>query len=237
MDIRFFRTHSKLVEFIWPPLISEEILRALIKVQYYLEKEYGEGIKEIRKGYHTLSLRLQEDISEQDCQDLIEEFKRIPAEPQDEDAAKTWTIPVLYGGEFGKDLDQLAKIHKLKAEDVVQMHSENVYTLHFYGFLPGFMYLGGLNPHLYTKRKERPERLIPKGTVAIGGQQTGIYPQESPGGWYAIGSCPIPLFDIQKNPPVFARVGDLIRFKPIDLDTYRQIKEQVQQGNYKLKND
>lgn len=236
MEIRFFRTHSKLVEFIWPPLISEEILKSLIKVQHFLEKEYGEGIKEIRKGYHTLSLRLQEEISDQDCMDLIEEFKRIP--PEDEvNSNKIWTIPVLYGGEFGKDLEQLAKIHKLRSEEVVQMHTENVYTLHFYGFLPGFMYLGGLNPHLYTKRKDKPERLVPKGTVAIGGQQTGIYPQDSPGGWYAIGSCPVPLFDIQKSPPVFAQVGDLIRFKSIDRETYQQIKEQVQHGKYELRHD
>ncbi|WP_304517133.1 5-oxoprolinase subunit PxpB [Cecembia rubra] len=236
MEIRFFRTHSRLVEFIWPPLISEEILKALIKVQQYLEKEYGEGIKEIRKGYHTLSLKLQEEISEEDCQELIEEFKRIPAGPDDY-PTKTWTLPVLYGGEYGKDLELLAKIHKLKTEEIIQMHSESVYTIHFYGFLPGFMYLGGLNPNLYTKRKERPERLIQEGTVAIGGQQTGIYPQESPGGWNAIGSCPLPLFDIQKKPPVFAQVGDSIRFKAIDLETYKKIKFQVQNGKYELKHD
>lgn len=236
MDIRFFRTHSKQVEFIWPPLISEEILSSLIRVQHFLEREYGEGIKEIRKGYHTLSLKLEKDISDQDCKDLIEEIKHLPNE-DNENSSKFWTIPVHYGEEFGKDLEQLAKIHKLKVEEVIQMHTESSYTLHFYGFLPGFMYLGGLNPQLFTRRKDRPERMVPKGTVAIGGQQTGIYPQDSPGGWYAIGSCPIPLFDIQKNPPVFAKVGDSIQFKAIDRETYQQIKEQVHNGIYEINHD
>ncbi|EKB48850.1 5-oxoprolinase subunit PxpB [Cecembia lonarensis] len=236
MEIKYFLIHDKLVEFSWPPIISEDILEKLNQVTVYLQNAYGEGIKEIRKGYHTLSLRLHVSISEQDCRDLVEEFKMLDARSLDH-SAKTWHIPVAYGKAFGKDLSLLAKIHDLAEEEIIKRHSAGIYVLHFYGFLPGFMYLGGLDPVLFTPRKSKPDRQMSKGSVAIGGHQTGIYPMESPGGWYAIGKCPITLFDIKREPAVQLQVGDRIRFEPIDADSFEAIYQLAVQGKYDLRHD
>jgi KipI family sensor histidine kinase inhibitor len=236
MEISYFITHSKLFEVIWPREISLSILQEQLRVKSYLEKEYAEGIKEIRIGFNTLSLRLTMDISDKDCFDLVEEIKSSHLSVF-EYHPKTWKIPVCYDETFGKDLNNLSKIHKTPMEDLIQIHHSNLYTLHFYGFLPGFMYLGGLDPRLFCPRKEKPDRLIPAGTVAIGGQQTGIYPSDSPGGWHAIGKSPVKLFDIQQDPPCLAQIGDKIRFVPIAKEEFYLIQKKVQNGQYTLNHD
>lgn len=236
MEISYYRTHSKLLEFIWPKEISIEILKDQMKVKEFLEREYKEGIKEIRVGFNTLSLKLQFEINEKECQDLLGEIKALPKNSF-EFKSKTWVIPVCYDIEFAKDLPNLSKIHQMEVKELISLHSQTTYLLHFYGFLPGFMYLGGLNPKLYTPRKSNPDRLLTKGTVAIGGQQTGIYPMDSPGGWHAIGRTPIELFDITKNPPSIAQIGDKIRFQEISMSEFQNIKELSEKGLYQLHYD
>ncbi|MFD2201140.1 5-oxoprolinase subunit PxpB [Shivajiella indica] len=236
MEISYFRIHSKLFEIIWPKEISQSILKEQLRVKSYLENEYAEGIKEIRMGFNTLSLRLIIDISDKECFELIEEIKIQPLKGF-EYRSKTWRIPVCYDEIFGKDLNQLSKTHQIPVEEIVRLHYSSPYLLHFYGFLPGFMYLGGLDVRLHSPRKEKPERLIPAGTVAIGGKQTGIYPSDSPGGWYAIGKTPVNLFNIQQDPPCPAHIGDNIHFVPIDREEFYQIQKKVQSGQYHLKHD
>jgi KipI family sensor histidine kinase inhibitor len=236
MEISYFRTHSKLFEIIWPKEISQSILKQQLMVKAYLEKEYADGIKEIRMGFNTLSMRLVIDISDKDCFELVEEIKSSQL-TDFEYQTKTWEIPVCYDEIFGKDLNNLSKIHKIAVEEIIHIHYSKPYTLHFYGFLPGFMYLGGLDERLFSPRKEKPERLIPAGTVAIGGQQTGIYPSDSPGGWHAIGKSPIKLFDIRLDPPCPANIGDKIRFFPINKEEFYQMQKKVLGGQYRLKHD
>lgn len=236
MDIRIFRIHSKLIELVWPKEISHEILYEQQQVRRFLEMEYAEGIREIRMGFNTLSLKLRIEISAEDCRDILEEINQMPKIPGTF-ASKIWKVPVCYCTEFGKDLEKLAQIHQLSIDEIIKIHSETVYTLHFYGFLPGFMYLGGLDEKLFTPRKSSPERSMPVGTVAIGGKQTGIYPSESPGGWHAIGQCPVRLFDISKEIPVIPAVGDKIKFEPITREVFVEIKQLSNQGLYTWHHD
>ena len=236
MEISYYRTHSKLFEIIWPKQISPETLKQQLRLKSYLEKEYGDGIKEIRMGFNTLSLRLNLDISNQECFELIEEMKSLPMEDFDFQS-KTWKIPVCYDEIFGKDLNKLSEMHNLSKEEIIHIHQLNPYTLHFYGFLPGFMYLGGLDERLFSPRKEKPDPLITSGTVAIGGQQTGIYPMDSPGGWHALGKSPVRLFNIQQNPPCPAQIGDKIQFVPISKEEFYQIENKTKTGEYILNHD
>jgi inhibitor of KinA len=236
MDISIFRIHSKLIELTWPKVISESTLSEQLVVKQFLENEYGEGIREIRVGFNTLSLKLRIEITEQDCIDLLEEILQLPDSFQKSEG-KLWKIPVCYDSEFGKDLVSLALTHRISTDELIEIHSVKIYTLHFYGFIPGFMYLGGLDERLFTPRKNSPERSIPPGTVAIGGQQTGIYPSESPGGWHAIGRCPIKLFDINLEIPVIPDVGDKVKFEPISRESFFEIQNQSIKGLYLLKND
>jgi inhibitor of KinA len=129
-------------------------------------------------------------------------------------------IPVCYGGEFGPDLEQVASHSGLTAAQVIELHSTAEYRVHLLGFLPGFPYLGGLDPRLATPRRDTPRTVVPAGSVGIGGAQTGVYPLESPGGWQLIGRSPVVLFDPLRSPPTLLAPGDLVRFRAIDRREY-----------------
>jgi KipI family sensor histidine kinase inhibitor len=138
---------------------------------------------------------------------------------------KVWEIPVCYNQELGKDLNALSKSKSISFEEVINLHTIPIYRIHFFGFLPGFMYLNGLDPALHFPRKSVPDRKIEPGSVAIGGAQTGIYPNESPGGWHVIGKTPTILFDQNENPPVFAKPGEQIKFLSISLEEFYSISK------------
>lgn len=123
-------------------------------------------------------------------------------------------IPVIYGGEAGPDLEEVARHHQLTAKQVVELHASANYVVYFIGFQPGFPYLGGLDNRLHTPRRAEPRVRVPAGSVGIGGSQTGIYPLASPGGWQLIGRSDLPLFNPQHQPPTLLRPGDSIRFVP-----------------------
>jgi inhibitor of KinA len=123
-------------------------------------------------------------------------------------------VPVRYGGESGPDLEAVAAFHKISPAEVVRLHSSRTYTVYMMGFTPGFPYLGALDPRLVTPRLETPRTLVPAGTVAIAGQQSGIYPLASPGGWQLIGWTPLQLFDLSSEQPFLFAPGDEVRFVP-----------------------
>ncbi len=236
MDIKLKLIQSRLLEISWPKEISPKTLSEMTEVKRFLEKEYMEGIKEIRMGYHCLSLKLQLEITLREADELLEEIQAVKLQMQ-VPPSKLWTIPVCYDGEWGIDLEKISKIHNLSPEEIIKRHLSPEYLLYFYGFLPGFMYLGGLDETLSTPRKSNPDRSVPAGSVAIGGKQTGIYPSESPGGWHVLGNCPISIFDINQNPPVKAQVNDKIKFKAIDLDEYKELKALSKAGKYQWQHD
>jgi len=128
--------------------------------------------------------------------------------------ARVVEIPVCYGGEFGPDLEEVARHAGLAPERVVELHAAADYLVYFVGFATCFPYLGGLPPELATPRLSAPRKNVPAGSVAIGGSQAGIYPLPSPGGWRIIGRTPLRLFDPQASPPPLLRMGDRVRFTP-----------------------
>lgn len=141
-------------------------------------------------------------------------------------------IPVLYGGEYGEDLKDVAEINKLTEDEVVKIHSGTDYLIYMLGFLPGFAYLGGLDPRLHTPRLDSPRTCIPAGSVGIGGAQTGVYPLASPGGWQLLGRTPVSVFDRQRQEPILYRAGDLVHFVPISPAEYEEIARAVAAGTY-----
>lgn len=124
-------------------------------------------------------------------------------------------IPVMYGGEYGLDLEFVANHARLSPEAVIALHSEREYLVYMLGFTPGFCYLGGMDERLETPRLTEPRVTIPAGSVGIAGKQTGVYPIDSPGGWRLIGRTPLHLFDPHRNPPVLIQAGDRVRFVPL----------------------
>jgi inhibitor of KinA len=130
-------------------------------------------------------------------------------------AGRTVKIPVCYGGEWGPDLDYVASVNGLSPEEVIRIHSDGVYLVHMIGFAPGFPYLGGLPKKISTPRRDTPRLVIPRGSVGIAGNQTGVYPLETPGGWQLIGRTPIDLFNPESESPSLLKAGDQVRFVPI----------------------
>src|SRR6478736_3836891 len=136
---------------------------------------------------------------------------------------RTIEIPVCYGGEFGPDLARVAAQAKLSPEEVIKRHSKATYLVYLIGFAPGFPYLGGLPKELATPRHAKPRMAVPAGSVGIAGEQTGIYPQVTPGGWNLIGATPLKLFQPQSKPPVLLQAGDEEKFKPVTAEEFRAL--------------
>ena len=128
---------------------------------------------------------------------------------------RTLEIPVVYGGEYGPDLDWVAEFHRVPPEEVIRLHTGTTYRVYMIGFTPGFAYMGELPDTIATPRKETPRTSVPRGSVGIAQSQTGVYPVESPGGWQIIGLTPLRLFDPAKWPPTPLEMGDRVKFFPI----------------------
>jgi KipI family sensor histidine kinase inhibitor len=134
-------------------------------------------------------------------------------------------IPVCYEPEFAPDLDTVCAHTGLDAAEIVRLHSAASYRVHFLGFSPGFPYLGGLDARLATPRHATPRTGVEPGSVGIGGAQTGIYPQRTPGGWQIIGRTPLVLFDARRADPCLLAPGDSLRFVPIGGAEYRRLRD------------
>jgi inhibitor of KinA len=133
------------------------------------------------------------------------------------------------------DIDAFSKFKNLTKTEIIQLHSETNYTVFFIGFLPGFLYLGGLDSKLFLDRKTTPALNVKKGSVAIGGKQTGIYPQDSPGGWHIIGNSPIELFNAKQDPPCFVKAGDKVKFNSISKSEYFKIQNDIENSIFDSK--
>ncbi|MBI9046586.1 MAG: 5-oxoprolinase subunit PxpB [Anaerolineaceae bacterium] len=125
-------------------------------------------------------------------------------------------IPTKYGGVYGPDLEHVADHNEITPEKVIQIHSSRDYPVYMMGFTPGFPYLGGMDSRIATPRLKSPRTLVPAGSVGIAGEQTGIYPLDSPGGWQLIGRTSTNLFDPQSRQPFLLKPGSMIRFIPVD---------------------
>ncbi|HOD36478.1 MAG TPA: 5-oxoprolinase subunit PxpB [Syntrophales bacterium] len=134
-------------------------------------------------------------------------------------------IPVCYGGEFGPDLEIVADHNSLDAGEVIAVHTSVDYHIYMIGFAPGFCYLGGLDRRLHTPRRKTPRTLLPAGSVGIAESQTGMYPQDSPGGWQIIGRTPLRLFAPWREEPFLYRAGDRIRFVSVTEEQFHRVYE------------
>ena len=141
---------------------------------------------------------------------------------------RTFLIPVCYGLHFGPDLWEMQETLGLSRQEIIDIHSGRDYRVYMMGFLPGFVYLGGMDERIAYPRLKKPRLHIDAGAVGIAGGQTGVYPSDSPGGWRIIGRTPIRMFDPSADPPAPVSPGDLVRFVPISVDEYYGLRRQEQ---------
>ncbi len=140
----------------------------------------------------------------------LEQLDDAPAAP-----SRTIDVPVCYGGDFGPDLDDVARLHDLLPDEVVRIHASGDYLAYMIGFMPGLAHLGGLDDRIATPRRREPRTNVPASSVGIGGRQTGVYPLVSPGGWNLIGRTPLRMFVANREPASLIGVGDRVRFRAI----------------------
>ncbi len=231
-DIAFFRLSEQGLLIQWPNQVSAAILREVSALTKAIETEF-KGVF-CTPTYASILAVFPVPISNIAAIELkIKEL--FAALKPTEFKAKHIEIPVCYAAEFAPDQEMVCEQLNMDFEEIVKRHCLTNYLIYGIGFLPGFMYLGGLDPHLEMPRKETPRMKVPKGAVGIAAKQTGVYPHESPGGWNLIGNCPIDFFKPDQKPPFFAQVGDQISFVPISKDEYKLIKIAQETGVYTLK--
>lgn len=195
--------------------ISLTVNRRVHALTQLIERNRLAGIEECVPTYCTLlvhydPLRLQ---YRQLCDWLAGRINEL-------ETASLWPpryieIPTVYGGKLGPDLEYVAQYHNLSIEDVIRIHSNGEYLVYMMGFTPGFGYMGGVDAAIATPRLATPRSLVPAGSVGIAGEQTGIYPIDSPGGWQLIGHTSRRLFDPMAEPPFLLAPGDVVRFVPV----------------------
>lgn len=219
----------------WPKQISEEILNDIRHYVAKIKNKNIKGIVELNYVYSTLLVCY--DFKYINFLKLKNMLKSIYTSvvAQHKLSTYVWLIPVCYDVHFGIDLPLLASEKNCSLEEIISLHSSTDYTVYGIGFLPGFLYLGGLPEKLHFPRRNTPRLAVPKGAVAIGGNQTGIYPQSSPGGWNIIGNTPVTLFDVSKETPCMISPGDKIRFQAISKTAFEIVVKAREAGNYELK--
>jgi KipI family sensor histidine kinase inhibitor len=189
----------------------QQVLRLL----RLLESEPVAGIRNLHPAYCSLlvkcdPLRLRHEDLQAILQEYLSRLENV-ALPK----PRLVEIPVCYGEEYGPDLLDISALHKLAPEQVIELHSSATYLVYFLGFVPGFAYLGELPDALITPRLPTPRRKVPAGSVAIAGNQTGVYPAATPGGWRLLGRTPLAMFRPERDGLSLLSIGDHVRFVPI----------------------
>ena len=204
--------------------ISETTQKKLFTLITHLLHNPIHGVVNIHPGYSSMLLTLDKTTNIDDTIRVVENILYVVqnSEPPEE---KLVEVPVLYGGNYGKDIQRVVQFSKLSEGEIIQRHQTGNYLVYFLGFSPGFPYLGGMDQDLTTPRIQTPRKRVPQGSVAIAGAQTGIYPFPSPGGWNLIGRTPLKIFNISNPQNSLIQMGDKVQFKSIGKDEYERLKE------------
>ena len=203
------------------PKINRHIRQTIERIQ----ELHLEGIIELVPTYCALLLQYDAmQYSYSELCNIIEPTLEQTVTENDNELVTVVEIPTVYGGEFGPDLGFVASHNNLSEDEVVSIHSGTDYLVYMLGFIPGFTYLGGMDPRIVTPRLSSPRTLIPAGSVGIAGAQTGTYPSDSPGGWQIIGRTPVTMYDMSKEQAALLSAGDYVRYVPIDEAEYNRIK-------------
>jgi inhibitor of KinA len=233
--LNYFRYNESSVLISWPQKIDENILYDILNFKDRIKKQPFKSKVEVINAYNSILVIYE---------NTIENFNDVKIQLNTVyEASKgkyfsykvLWEIPVCYDDAFGFDITTICNDKRISQKELIRLHSGPQYTIFFLGFLPGFPYLGGLDSRLHTPRKSNPKQEVPAGSVAIGGHQTGIYTQNSPGGWHVIGKTPIKLFDPHQSPPCFMEPGKKLRFVRISKDEFLKTETLVKESRYSLK--
>jgi len=189
-----------------------------------LKRSLPQGVEAVIPAYRNLSLLYDPLVTSPEK--LVTVLRDLETKLHEVEipAPRVVEIPVLYGGDYGPDIEIVAAHNRLTVEQVIAIHTGTDYPIYMIGFTPGFCYLGGLDKRIHTPRRKTPRTLLPGGSVGIAEAQTGMYPVDSPGGWQIIGRTPLRLFAPEREKPFRYEAGDRIRFVPVTQDEFDRIR-------------
>ena len=223
-NVRFLPCGDQAVTVEWGSTIDEHINRQVHAFARKVEALSHPAITEVVPTYRSATVHYRPEVlSYEELKQLL--LSLTQGGPEEAEELPVVEIPVCYGGEYGPDLLEVAQHCSLTPEEVIARHTAPTYRIYMLGFTPGFPYLGGMDPSIAAPRRKEPRIHIPAGSVGIAGEQTGVYPIVSPGGWQLIGRTPLRLFDPQREQPILLSAGAGIRFVPIDEETFRKMEE------------
>lgn len=195
--------------------LTTEVEQSVEIATRILDKIHPTGMTEVVPGYINVTVHYDPLMVAYDPFRLAVEDALRQAPVEASDRSRTVEIPVIYGGETGPDLTAVANWAGMSEAQVVALHTAHPYRVNMVGFAPGFPYLSGVDERIAMPRRETPRIRIAAGSVGIAGQQTGIYPLASPGGWQLIGRTSVKLFDVTKSSPSLLRMGDYVQFRQV----------------------
>jgi inhibitor of KinA len=203
--------------------VSPPMHARVLGLFHALVAERDPRIRNLHPGYASLlidfdPLQLSHEQLTAHVGKLIDAETGMKAAP-----SRTTELPVCYDAEFGPDLGDVAAHNDIDIEEVVHLHTSANYPVYFLGFSPGFAYMGGLSEKLRTPRLATPRIYVAAGSVGIAGEQTGVYPIDSPGGWRLIGRTPVRMFDPSASPPTRLQPGNGVRFVAISRADFEQM--------------
>ena len=212
--------------------ISPEINKKIRAFKIAVEKSGIPGIVETVPTYRSLLVHYRPEVI--GFQELTGKFEELMGSLSNIQIPPPTVIeiPVLYGGEMGPDIENVAAHNGKTVDEVIKIHTSKEYLIYMLGFIAGFPYLGGMSKEIATPRLKSPRVKIDGGSVGIAGEQTGVYPVDSPGGWQLIGRTPLKLYDADREKPVLLEAGQYIKFRSITAEEYRKIEKQVADGTY-----
>jgi inhibitor of KinA len=201
---------------------THEKVRRLLRL---LEQEPVTGVCNLHPAYCSVlvkfdALKLRHEDVEEILRGYLARLEEVKL-PE----SKLAEIPVCYGGEFGPDLAEVCARRGMTVAQAIEMHSSTEYRVYFLGFLPGFAYLGELPKELATPRLASPRRKVPAGSVGIAGNQTGVYPFATPGGWRLLGRTPMKMFRANREGLSLLSIGDRVRFTPISAERFAELEK------------
>jgi inhibitor of KinA len=194
------------------PSIEPAVNARCIALAALIEGLEFQGVRDVVPTYNTVTIHFDPLVS--DGKALGVELERLASQAQSESQAVSQTIeiPVTYGGPAGPDLPAVAGFAQCSEAEVVRLHTGTIYRVYMLGFLPGFAYMGTVDPRIAMPRLETPRLRVVAGSVGIAGQQTGIYPCDTPGGWRVIGRTSTRVFDATRSEPFLLKAGDHVKF-------------------------
>lgn len=206
-----------------PARIDEAISARVAAMGETVRGRWPGIVRDAVVGYHTLTVYF--DPMKVDGRWLEEQLAELVSDPVPAaDSARAHIeVPVCYGGELGPDLADVAQAAGCSEAEAIELHTGRDYRVFVVGFVPGFGYMGPVDPKLALPRRRIPRTHVPAGSVALAAGQTGIYPMETPGGWHLIGRTAVRPFDERRAEPVLFRPGDAVRFRSITRDQFDEM--------------